>query len=88
MQFTYFSNSSSSKAGIIPPFSAKRSSAVASVTFVTSPETVFFRASISLRNSDEYIDKIVNNADEKMYNEKRQIKKDLKVLRIIEKTKI
>ena len=39
-------------------------------------------------NSDEYIDKIVNNADEKMYNEKRQIKKDLKVLRIIEKTKI
>ncbi|WP_028829090.1 sensor domain-containing diguanylate cyclase [Proteocatella sphenisci] len=34
-------------------------------------------------DSNEYIDAIVNNADEKMYNEKRKIKKDLKVLRNI-----
>ena len=32
-------------------------------------------------NANEYIDKIVNSADEKMYNEKRIIKKDLKVIR-------
>ncbi len=34
-------------------------------------------------NSSQYIDTIVNSADEKMYNEKRIIKKDLKVLRNI-----
>ena len=34
-------------------------------------------------NSHQLIDEIVNNADEKMYNEKRTIKKDLKVLRNI-----
>ena len=32
-------------------------------------------------NSNQFIDVIINNADEKMYNEKRIIKKDLKVLR-------
>ena len=32
-------------------------------------------------NSNQFIDEIINNADEKMYNEKRIIKKDLKVLR-------
>ena len=32
-------------------------------------------------NSNQFIDVIINNADEKMYNEKRKIKKDLKVLR-------
>lgn len=32
-------------------------------------------------DSNEYIDSIVNHADEKMYDEKRRIKKDLKVLR-------
>lgn len=36
-------------------------------------------------DSNQYIDAIVNRADEKMYSEKRQIKKDLKVLRNIEK---
>ena len=34
-------------------------------------------------DSNQFIDEIVNNADEKMYNEKRKIKKDLKVLRDI-----
>jgi diguanylate cyclase (GGDEF)-like protein len=32
-------------------------------------------------HSDEHIDSIINKADEKMYNEKRIIKKDLKVIR-------
>lgn len=32
-------------------------------------------------NSNEYIDKIINLADEKMYNEKRLVKKDLDVIR-------
>lgn len=32
-------------------------------------------------DSNQFIDEIVNNADEKMYNEKREIKKNLKVLR-------
>ena len=32
-------------------------------------------------NANEYIDQIINLADEKMYNEKRIIKKDFKVLR-------
>lgn len=32
-------------------------------------------------NANEYIDIIINSADEKMYNEKRIIKKDLKVIR-------
>lgn len=32
-------------------------------------------------NSDEYIDEIINLADEKMYNEKRIIKKDFKAIR-------
>ena len=34
-------------------------------------------------NSKEYIDEIINHADEKMYDEKRMIKKDLKVIREI-----
>ena len=34
-------------------------------------------------DSNQYIDAIVNRADEKMYSEKRQIKKELKVLRNI-----
>lgn len=34
-------------------------------------------------NANEYIDEIINLADEKMYNEKRIIKKDFKVLRKI-----
>lgn len=34
-------------------------------------------------DSNKYIDAIVNRADEKMYDEKRRIKKDLKVLRNI-----
>lgn len=33
-------------------------------------------------NSNKYVDDIINIADEKMYNEKRLIKKDLKVLKI------
>ena len=36
-------------------------------------------------DSNQYIDAFVNRADEKMYSEKRQIKKELKVLRNIEK---
>ncbi len=32
-------------------------------------------------NSDEYIDEIINLADEKMYNEKRIIKKDFKAIK-------
>lgn len=32
-------------------------------------------------NSNQFIDVIINSADEKMYDEKRRIKKDLKVLR-------
>ena len=32
-------------------------------------------------DSNQFIDEIVNKADEKMYNEKREIKKNLKVLR-------
>ena len=32
-------------------------------------------------NSNEYIDEIINHADEKMYSEKRSIKRDLKVIR-------
>ena len=32
-------------------------------------------------SSNEYIDTIINHADEKMYTEKRIIKKDLKVIR-------
>ena len=32
-------------------------------------------------SSNEYIDEIINHADEKMYHEKRIIKKDLKVIR-------
>ena len=32
-------------------------------------------------NSDEYIDEIINLADEKMYNEKRIIEKDFKAIR-------
>ena len=32
-------------------------------------------------DSNEYIDEIINNADGKMYEEKRIIKKDLKVIR-------
>lgn len=32
-------------------------------------------------DSNQFIDEIVNNADEKMYNEKREIKKNLNVLR-------
>jgi diguanylate cyclase (GGDEF)-like protein len=34
-------------------------------------------------NADEYIDQIINLADEKMYNEKRIIKKDFEVLKKI-----
>lgn len=36
-------------------------------------------------NSNQYIDAIINQADEKMYSEKRLIKKELNVLRNIEK---
>lgn len=32
-------------------------------------------------NSNEFIDEVINHADEKMYSEKRKIKKDLKVIR-------
>ncbi|MDD3186485.1 MAG: GGDEF domain-containing protein [Anaerostipes sp.] len=32
-------------------------------------------------DSNQFIDEIVNSADEKMYNEKREIKKNLNVLR-------
>lgn len=32
-------------------------------------------------NANEYIDTIINHADEKMYSEKRNIKRDLKVIR-------
>jgi len=39
-------------------------------------------------DSDEYMDIILNQADEKMYREKNQIKKELKVLRIQQKTSL
>lgn len=35
-------------------------------------------------DSNQFIDEIINHADEKMYNEKREIKKNLKVIRTIE----